>query len=79
MTVGAFNIGRSVLAAVRSDRRMSASDVADVAQCNTATARGWLELLADAGVLKRGHRAYSGKTGTRPIEYWRARDWGGAG
>ncbi len=78
MTVGAFNIGRSVLAAVRSNRRMSASDVADVAQCNTETARGWLELLADAGVVKRGHRAYSGKTGTRPIEYWRARDWGGA-
>lgn len=78
MTVGAFNIGRSVLAAVRSDRRMSASDVADEAQCNTETARGWLELLADAGVVKRGHRAYSGKPGTRPVEYWRARDWGGA-
>ena len=48
MTVGAFNIGRSVLSAVRSDRRMSASDVADEAQCNTETARGF-RLVALAG------------------------------
>lgn len=72
-----YPVVQRVLAVLRTDRRVTAAQVAAEAECARITAKQWLDALTAASVVVKGQRPYSSKAGKRPAEYWRARAWGG--